>query len=224
MMKNKWYIKKITVKGENVKDSCVSFKKGLNLIVGRSDTGKTWILECISFIFGSEKNPFSPETGYKEVKVEIETDKYGTIFLNRLLDDRYVYIQSDSPYVETGIYDIDYRGKGPLFLPDFWNIMYEISERPEMIKNSNYLRQWFSWKSLSNVFYTNENEIDGTKTIICPEKYEETYIVSSLIYILTGDSKPEYKTKSKESSLQVDDRSMKWFKSEAISVYKNKEH
>jgi hypothetical protein len=59
----------------------------LNIIQGRSNTGKTWILKCIYYLFSSDKRPFSPLTGYTDIEGVFETERYGTITISRKLDD-----------------------------------------------------------------------------------------------------------------------------------------
>jgi len=48
---------KLILSGDNVQDSEVEFSKGLNVISGASDTGKTFILECIYYVFGGSELP-----------------------------------------------------------------------------------------------------------------------------------------------------------------------
>jgi len=55
-------IKQLRVSGTGKIDGVIDFNDGLNIIQGRSNTGKTWILKCIYFLFGSDQKPFSPLT------------------------------------------------------------------------------------------------------------------------------------------------------------------
>ena len=51
-------IKQLRVSGVGKIDGVIEFDDGLNIIQGRSNTGKTWILKCIYYVFSSDKNPF----------------------------------------------------------------------------------------------------------------------------------------------------------------------
>ena len=42
-----FYITKVTARGSGKKDSSVDLRPGLNIIQGRSNTGKTCIIKCI---------------------------------------------------------------------------------------------------------------------------------------------------------------------------------
>ena len=52
-------ITKIEVKGEGKEPAIVKLTKGLNVISGASDTGKSYIFQCVQFILGAEKAPKS---------------------------------------------------------------------------------------------------------------------------------------------------------------------
>ncbi len=45
-----FYIKKVTANSAKKGDASVTFGKGLNIIQGRSDSGKTCVANCIDFI------------------------------------------------------------------------------------------------------------------------------------------------------------------------------
>ena len=47
----------LALTGTGVPKAEIKFDSGLNVIFGPSDTGKTFIFQCIDFIFGSKKAP-----------------------------------------------------------------------------------------------------------------------------------------------------------------------
>lgn len=80
-------IKELKIVGENKDPASVKFSRGLNIISGPSDTGKSFIFECISFMLGSSQKPkfFKEREGYTKAYLEIETNN--TIFtFERMLD------------------------------------------------------------------------------------------------------------------------------------------
>ena len=77
-----FYIKSITAHGSGKSDAIVSFGERLNIIQGYSDTGKTCIVKCIDFIFGSSEKPFDKSTGYSRVTMQIITPN-GVMTLGR---------------------------------------------------------------------------------------------------------------------------------------------
>ncbi|MBW2734411.1 MAG: hypothetical protein JRH20_18645 [Deltaproteobacteria bacterium] len=50
-------IQSLVLCGPGVPDASVQFTTGLNVVVGPSDTGKTFIAQCINFMFGGSKPP-----------------------------------------------------------------------------------------------------------------------------------------------------------------------
>ena len=70
-----FYIKKLELEGNEVELATIDFFKGLNVIVGPSDTGKTFIFQCIDYMLGSSHRPKTiPEAKkYNLCKLEIKT-------------------------------------------------------------------------------------------------------------------------------------------------------
>lgn len=73
-MKHGFTLRRLVLTGSGVQDAEVGFKCGLNVIAGPSDTGKTYIAQCINFVMGSGKAPKSiPEAKkYRSIVLEIE--------------------------------------------------------------------------------------------------------------------------------------------------------
>jgi hypothetical protein len=71
-----YIFKELRLTGENKKDAFVQFKLGLNVISGPSNTGKTFIFDCLDFMLGSsDKLKGIPEIkGYSNIFLEIEAD------------------------------------------------------------------------------------------------------------------------------------------------------
>ncbi|WP_196601808.1 AAA family ATPase [Pectinatus frisingensis] len=63
----RFFIKQIGATGDNVKPSFLQFKDGVNIIFGASNSGKSYVINCINFMFYG-KIPFTKEaTGYNKV-------------------------------------------------------------------------------------------------------------------------------------------------------------
>lgn len=82
-----FYIKRIIARSASEEDAIVEFTSGLNIIQGRSDTGKSCVLKCMEFVFGGNydklKNPFKKSSGYDSASVVIGTEQYGDVILSR---------------------------------------------------------------------------------------------------------------------------------------------
>ncbi|MDP4208269.1 MAG: hypothetical protein Q8928_05590 [Bacteroidota bacterium] len=70
-MKNGFIITELRLTANNLPPAKVSFQKGLNVITGPTNTGKSYIFQCINYMLGSSSNP-------KDIK---EARSYSNIFL-----------------------------------------------------------------------------------------------------------------------------------------------
>ena len=80
-----FYIKKVIAKSIAKGDASITFGKGLTIIQGRSDSGKTCVANCIDFIFGgSVDKPFKETAGYNGVTMIVASnDTDGEVVFHR---------------------------------------------------------------------------------------------------------------------------------------------
>ncbi len=79
---------RLSLTGQRLKEATIPFSEGLNIIYGPSDTGKTFIIQCIDFIFGGKTAPKAiPEAkGYDSISLVISPwDSPGELKLTRSL-------------------------------------------------------------------------------------------------------------------------------------------
>lgn len=203
-------IKQLRVSGVGKIDGILEFADGVNVIQGRSNTGKTWILKCIYYLFSSDKNPFSPLTGYSDIEGVFITKRYGNVTIRRKLNDNHAEVECEHPEVESGIYDTNYQGKGPLYLNDLWLRIIGLEETIWVPKSSRYARERISWTNIANVFFADEDEIDKSSSLVIKDSRYETALIASLYYLLTGDYKagiseilkPEVATEKKKAVVE----------------------
>ncbi len=89
-----FFIKQLSIKGKHRQDVVLKFSKGLNVISGPSNTGKTYILQCINYMFGSRKEPkyIKENLGYSHIYLQLENYDGIVISLVRSLIDKSIYI------------------------------------------------------------------------------------------------------------------------------------
>ena len=63
----------LTMLGGGLPEATMRFESGLNVVVGPSNTGKTFIVQCIDFALGSGKppKPIPEAAGYETVVLTI---------------------------------------------------------------------------------------------------------------------------------------------------------
>ena len=183
-------IERLRVSGDGKADGIVNFTDGLNIIQGRSNTGKTWILKCIYYLFSSDTRPYSPLTGYTDIEGTFLTKRFGRIIISRKLDEKFVTVTAESDKVEDGEYATNYEKKTSLrYLNDLWLRIIGLNETIEIPKTARYARERMSWTNISNVFFVDENEIDKSESIVIKDSRYETSLIASLFFLLTGDYK-----------------------------------
>lgn len=86
-MVKRFYIEKLIVNGTGVKEASLKFEQGVNLIVGSSDTGKSYIFQCIDYLLGAGNCPKNiPEsTGYTDAYLQIRTNSDEVFTIHRNL-------------------------------------------------------------------------------------------------------------------------------------------
>jgi hypothetical protein len=74
-MKHGFVITRVSLRGPSAPAAEVEFRRGLNAVIGPSDTGKTFIGQCIDYALGSGKQPKRiPEAEkYDQVELALET-------------------------------------------------------------------------------------------------------------------------------------------------------
>ena len=84
-MTKRFYISKVAIKGDNKKIINIPFDKGLNIVLGGSDCGKSYLYKIIYFILGGSEAPDEeqsvPESkGYDTYYLELfNTEKFITV-------------------------------------------------------------------------------------------------------------------------------------------------
>ncbi len=186
-----FYIKKVIAKSAEKGDACVTFGKGLNIIQGRSDSGKTCVANCIDFVFGgSVERPFTETANYDGVTVIVAPNDYeGELTLSRTVGRNQVDVSSTVSGIDSGVYDVNYRkgAKNPP-LNDVWLKLIGIQQETMIVKNVRFEKKRLTWRNLLRVFYLDEGRVDDIDSIVEPKhRYmENTLFLSALLYLIKG--------------------------------------
>lgn len=183
-----FYISKVTARGSGKSDSVIDLKPGLNIIQGRSNTGKTCIIKCIDFCFGSKSKPFDESLGYDTISISIHSGK-GDITISRELGKNQVEVITDVPGFEDGTYDLKpTKKKVPLpILSDLLLAAIGIEEEHLVIKNKNFEKKRLTWRTFLHILLFHVSDIAKETSVIEPEQgTEKTAMLSALLFLLSG--------------------------------------
>lgn len=83
MSNTSFIFSELRLTGESIDDASIKFKSGLNIITGPTNTGKSYIFQCINYMLGSTERPknITQAKKYKQIFLEIQDyqNKYYTL-------------------------------------------------------------------------------------------------------------------------------------------------
>ena len=190
-----FYIKRVSAYSKSKETATVELINGLNIIQGRSDTGKTCIAKCIEFVFGGDfkhlKSPFKESSGYDVAEVVLNTAE-GEISIKRRVGKNQVEVVAPNvEWIDDGVYTLKptpKTAKKPK--PYFNNIMMRLlgfDEEQQVTKNARYEKERMSWASLLRLFFIKESRIGLEEPTMEPQdNYEKTPFLASILMLLYG--------------------------------------
>lgn len=211
-----FYIEKIIVTGSGKTDSIIELSNGVNIIYGPSNTGKTYIIKCIDYMFGSEREPIDISTGYQYIKIIVRT-QCGTITMSRKIRENKIEVSSNDNNVPSGKYATKAsRTNYDKTINFVWLSLIGINDLHLIISNENYKKQILSWRTFSHMFMLTETKIISEySAILSGRDTSNTAVIASLIFLLSGQDFAETETK--------DTKEIKEAKKNAVRAYINKE-
>ena len=211
-----FYIERIIVTGSGKPDSIIELSNGVNIIYGPSNTGKTYIVKCIDYMFGSEREPIDISTGYQYIKIIVRT-QCGTITMSRKIGENKIEVSSNDNNVPSGKYATKAsRTNYDKTINSVWLSLIGINDLHLVISNENYKKQILSWRTFSHMFMLTETKIISEySAILSGRDTSNTAVIASLIFLLSGQDFAETETK--------DTKEIKEAKKNAVKAYINKE-
>lgn len=211
-----FYIEKIIVTGSGKTDSIIELSNGVNIIYGPSNTGKTYIVKCIDYMFGSEREPIDISTGYQYIKIIVRT-QCGTITMSRKIGENKIEVSSNDNNVPSGKYATKAsRTNYDKTINSVWLSLIGINDLHLVISNENYKKQILSWRTFSHMFMLTETKIISEySAILSGRDTSNIAVIASLIFLLSGQDFAETETK--------DTKEIKEAKKNAVKAYINKE-
>lgn len=187
----RFYIKQISASGAKVQYSSVDFDKGLNIIHGPSNTGKSYVIGCINFMFGSDDIPFTKAaTGYDTVTMRLENDDGEYVICERKIVDgksgetgaAKVSVVSSLENKQDGEYGVKNREYNAFLL-----YLFGIEEPHEIISTQDYTLNNLTVRTFFHFFFLDEEHIFKKDTPLYSSSYKKpTASIMSLLFLLEG--------------------------------------
>ncbi|WP_273320568.1 ATP-binding protein [Vallitalea guaymasensis] len=207
MNKNGFFLKELVLKGDNKLDATVSFSTGLNVIDGASDSGKSYIYECIDYMLGGSSTPkdIDEAKGYNDLYLEIHTYTGKIITLFRQLNNSKIYFSLKSILEsEATDYSEIIKQHSKDNVENISTILLSAAgiKYKDIIKNKSNITESFTYRTLSRLNMLSEEKIITKDSPINDNgNYTKTKYESALRAILTGRDDADYnKNKSNKVS------------------------
>lgn len=177
---------KLTLSGVGKKDAVLTFERGLNVITGDSDTGKTFAFQCINYILGGENPP----------KNITEAKDYNAITLEFTINDELYRIErtigsSKVCIVHNGEHLIMPYKHDPANTKNLSRYLLQLlqghSENAYVKKNKQNQKRTLSFRDIVHLITVDETDIIAEGSSFQSIQYtEKTARKSVLKYIITG--------------------------------------
>lgn len=188
---NRYFITHIGASGEGVRYSSVEFKDGVNIIHGASNSGKSYLINCINFMFAGEIPFTRNSTGYDTISMQMQsTDGYTVSMERKIVDGKSgdigansIRVTSTDPCIPEGEYSISQFEYSDLLLR-----LMGIKEHHSIIAKRNYKLNNLTIRTIFHFFFLDEDNIfEKPSALDTPRHSNVTSMLSSLKFLFDGD-------------------------------------
>lgn len=181
-----FFIKKIIASGDNATTSDINLKPGLNVIFGPSNTGKSYVLSCIDYLFGNKQSPINSQKGYDTISMIIETYEGKEIRFSRKIDTNEVDVISGVDDIDSNTYRIG-SSEGMKNYSDIFLKLIGVKERPKIYTTQKYKQNDLTWRTFLHMFYLQEEDIIRKDTILTNRGFPTlTKTLSAILFLISG--------------------------------------
>lgn len=180
-----YYIEKIYLTGKGVEESGVDLTPGLNIIYGPSETGKSYIVKCIKYMYGKKDSEIDKTLGFDTVHMTLVIDG-DRLNLTRRLDEEKTTVSGNIEWIENGEYSLS---SGKNRIGDLWLSLMGIKAPTQIIKKNDYSSERLNYASLMHLFLVDEDTISKTDSILMPSQYSKwPKTKAAILYLMQGDN------------------------------------
>ncbi|HII02714.1 TPA: AAA family ATPase [Methanosarcinaceae archaeon] len=191
-----FYIKMVKVTGPGKEDASIGFDKGLNVVSGPSDTGKSYLLGCINYLMGGDTPPKSIEeaNGYECVWMQLSSYSGKSYTLKRTFQDSNIYMTEGEiddantrPLIE-GL-SSSHSSKKEDNISVF--LLKMIGLHNKKLKESKYKKRPIRFSDVKTVFLKDENEIIAEHSPIYVGQHTSVPVEKALFNLLLSGEDDE---------------------------------
>jgi hypothetical protein len=185
-------IREVRVVGPGKAAASVAFRGGPNVVSGPSDTGKSYIVRCVDYLFGAKTfgQSINEAAGYETVFVELENDRGDFLTIGRSLRGGDIVVHRSPINAMQGEGQVvQWSRKGASAAPDISSVLFEFSGIPEVSlrANSRGKKQRLTLRTLLPTFLVREGTVIAERSPLYGEGgFSTTAHQRMLSFVLTG--------------------------------------
>ena len=188
---NYYFIQYIAASGDDVQFSKIEFAKGINIIHGPSNTGKSYVLGCLNFMFGGDIPFTKSSTGYDTITISFESVDGNHVWVERKIvdgksgerGDNIAKISSTVGDIESGEYRIREKDYSDILLR-----LIGIDKRHKIIAKQDGTQNDLTIRTIFHFSYIDEEHILGKLSpFYSPNGKQPTPFLSALLFLLNGN-------------------------------------
>ena len=204
-----YYIKRITMSGPKVETSSVDLDKGVNILYGASNTGKSYIAECIDYMMGNEDHRIDDNKGYDTIRMELDVDGRSLTMVRKLGETK-IQVFSNVAGIESGEYTLAGNNR----ICHVWLRLMGITESHRINKSAHFQREELNNRAFDHAFVIREKNIYSHESILMPGQFSRFPVAkSALLFLMTGNDyddgveyeKPEIHDAKKKAVIEFAD-------------------
>ena len=193
-----YYISEISIITKDKQKSVIKLDKGLNIIYGKSNTGKSLIVDCINYMYGAQKHRFDDKLNIKEIQMIVISDG-GNLELSREINTKKITVISTIDSIDNGSYGV---GSDKNSISKVWLKLMGINDETKIVSTLEGKLQRLTYRTFSHIFLVDEEEVIKTVSILTSKGSRgnvSTSVLSALLYLATGNTYlPKENVKTKE--------------------------
>lgn len=181
-------LRRLAVTGPEVPEAVVTFAPGLNYISGPSNTGKSYLLQCIDWVFGAKRplRRFAEVEGYEKVWLELATEDGSRVTLERALGAGAIGLVEDALSTVTPPRLLSPRSNARDSVSDYLLSLFGAAGA-KVAANAQGKTQKLSFRTIEHLFLVSETRIIAEESPILHEQsVAKTSSESAFRYLLSG--------------------------------------
>src|ERR1035437_3474158 len=189
-----FYIKTLRVSGNQKIPAEIKFRQGLNVVSGASNTGKSYIFQCIDFLLGARKIPKEIEEskGYTIFELEIESYNKDILTLKRsTIGNRYLIKKGG---IDEQLPEVEYFEKLSDDPKNISTLLLSLCGFVDVsLKKNQFEKIRLSFRDIANLTLVDEQRIITEESpVYSGESTSKTKEQSLFYFLLTGKDAKDF--------------------------------